>query len=160
MLMLRRYTLVVMGALLVATAACGRSETTYPDPVADGSVVFTRVKLPEAKGYEYAAVRVVEQTMEPEQVRLEWSYWHSSEQTIEGKSSASRVGVFTPSEPINVNLATLRWSGNRTGFGWFSTTPLIKGEVQDYATYLCVVPSAQEQSLIEAVSQCAFKARW
>ncbi len=152
---MRRTTAYLLTSLSVAACAisgCGQG-TTYYVPVVDGSVLFTRVKLPDGSGYEHAYFRVLRQAMNPEQVWLEWGKW-----PIKGKDSKVENGRFSSS--ISFGLATLYWSGNREGYGWFGTSRLVDGRVEEYSTYICVVPPEAAGSLNEAFSRCEFRAAW
>ncbi|WP_147275267.1 hypothetical protein [Thioalbus denitrificans] len=145
--------------ILMGMVGCSIS-TNYPEPVADGSIIFVRVKLPSDMGYQYGYVRVLEQTMDPERLDAEWGYWQSSDQQVAKADVVKGSGSYIPSQLIDINLASLHWSGNKTGYGWFGTSPLVDGEVQEYATYVCVVGPQSNISMSEALKSCEFKARW
>ena len=68
--------------------------------------------------------------------------------------------IYTPSQSIDISLTKLHWSGNKSGFGWFGTTPLVNGNIQVYAIYMCVSAVADRKQLKSKFAKCEFSASW
>lgn len=151
--------IIILFGVIATLSGCDAS-SQYPELIPDGSDIFTRVSLPGGKGFEYAHIRVLKQRMTPEQIKLEWHYWQSDTQTYQSNEKKPITRVYTPPQSINISLATLHWSGNKSGFGWFGTTPLVNGNIQEYATYMCVSAADDGKQLISRFAECEFSASW
>lgn len=157
---MKRWSYIILTVVYFTVLTGCSNPSNYPEPVADGSIIFLRTKLLSGDGYQYGYLKVLNQTMNPERLDAEWAYWYGSKQKMMDKVIAKGVGSYTPTQSIDIKWASLYWTGNKPGYGWFQTTPIVDGEVHEHATYICVVRPHTNSSLSELLNECEFKARW